>query len=395
MANINLMASGNWLPFNIKIAKALGSNNAAILLSELANRLQSYERNDTVDEYGWFYATHKSIEEYTNLTRRKQDAAIKLLIDSGLIETTLKGMPSKRYFRFTDNCNQVLDSLLTGCKKPTSKVVRNQQARLQETDKQGCKKPTNKIVRNQQQYILSNNTNNETKLNNTKSYVEKLDDYSKNDFQKDFQNDEIMNNESDLENQEKENHPPVADSPLKENAEAELTAMKAELAAMKQENERLAKKAAKANKNRGFEQTDEEQLQIAANPKKTSNKSKQSVATDEVIDYLNEKAGTRYRKNTVKTVSSVAARIEEYGVDVLKAIIDVKCLEWLGTKMQMYLRPDTLFNKTKCEIYANNLIQSQRVPVRPKQVKKRTIFNAEKMAALGQQVNEMAAAMGM
>jgi uncharacterized phage protein (TIGR02220 family) len=39
----------------------------------------------------------------------------------------------------------------------------------------------------------------------------------------------------------------------------------------------------------------------------------------------------------------------------LKAIVSLKCEQWTGTDMEKYLRPATLFNKTKCEQYLGEL----------------------------------------
>lgn len=78
----------------------------------------------------------------------------------------------------------------------------------------------------------------------------------------------------------------------------------------------------------------------------------------EVIAYLNEKAGTRFRvgENNLKFVR---ARLKEYSIDDLKKVVDVKVKEWKGTNMQQYLRPETLFNATKFESYINGLETKQ------------------------------------
>lgn len=78
------------------------------------------------------------------------------------------------------------------------------------------------------------------------------------------------------------------------------------------------------------------------------------IPFSEIIDYLNEKAGTRYRASTPKTQAHIRARWNEgYRLDDFKRVIDVKCDEWLNdTKMRKYLCPDTLFG-TKFEKYLN------------------------------------------
>lgn len=83
-------------------------------------------------------------------------------------------------------------------------------------------------------------------------------------------------------------------------------------------------------------------------------KKEEDIPFSEIIDYLNEKAGTRYRASTPKTQAHIRARWGEgYRIDDFKWVIDVKCDEWLNdTKMRKYLCPDTLFG-TKFEKYLN------------------------------------------
>lgn len=74
----------------------------------------------------------------------------------------------------------------------------------------------------------------------------------------------------------------------------------------------------------------------------------------QVISYLNEKAGTKFRPTTAKTKAMINARLTEgFTVDDFKVVIDKKCAEWIGDeKMEKYLRPETLFG-TKFEGYLN------------------------------------------
>jgi len=72
-----------------------------------------------------------------------------------------------------------------------------------------------------------------------------------------------------------------------------------------------------------------------------------------VIDYLNNKANKNFRPTTKKTQSLINARIKEgFTLDDFKKVIDTKCSQWLGTEMEKYLRPETLFG-TKFEGYLN------------------------------------------
>ena len=91
------------------------------------------------------------------------------------------------------------------------------------------------------------------------------------------------------------------------------------------------------------------------------NKSKENKSKEkkkdiiEIIDYLNEKAGTNYRANSSETVSHISARLSEgFTVGQFKQVIDKKCDDWLNdSRMKDYLRPQTLFG-TKFESYLNS-----------------------------------------
>ena len=94
------------------------------------------------------------------------------------------------------------------------------------------------------------------------------------------------------------------------------------------------------------------------NKKTTSSKNKKTYSNEvkEVVEYLNLKANRNYRPGTTKTKSLISARLKDYTVEDLKAVIDFKVGEWLeNEKMNKYLRPETLFNETKFENYINEL----------------------------------------
>ena len=73
----------------------------------------------------------------------------------------------------------------------------------------------------------------------------------------------------------------------------------------------------------------------------------------EIVEYLNKKSGKNYKPNTNKTIGLIKARHNE-GFSLLdfKSVIDKKCSDWIGTDMEKFLRPETLFG-TKFEGYLN------------------------------------------
>ena len=86
--------------------------------------------------------------------------------------------------------------------------------------------------------------------------------------------------------------------------------------------------------------------------------SKKGAAADQavetVISHLNELAGTHYRPTKADTIKLISARLKEgYTVDDLRLVVSYKSDEWMGTDMQKYLRPETLFRPSKFEGYLN------------------------------------------
>jgi|GEM_PF-1310222 len=76
----------------------------------------------------------------------------------------------------------------------------------------------------------------------------------------------------------------------------------------------------------------------------------------EIIDYLNDKVGTRYKPNTPLTVKLIRSRMKEgFAVSDFKFVIDKKVADWAGDcEMSKYLRPATLFG-SKFEGYLNQV----------------------------------------
>ncbi len=82
----------------------------------------------------------------------------------------------------------------------------------------------------------------------------------------------------------------------------------------------------------------------------------------EVIKYLNEKVGKHYQvtANSPGIEFARSRLIEGYTVDQLKFVVDVKTAEWKDNeKMRPYLRPSTLFQKTKCADYVQQKLSKQ------------------------------------
>lgn len=75
----------------------------------------------------------------------------------------------------------------------------------------------------------------------------------------------------------------------------------------------------------------------------------------EIIDYLNLKTNSNYRK-IEKNIKHISARLKEgYTLQDFYTVIDKKSQEWTGTEYEKFLRPETLFG-TKFDGYLNQKV---------------------------------------
>ena len=108
-------------------------------------------------------------------------------------------------------------------------------------------------------------------------------------------------------------------------------------------------------------------IDISSSIKKEYKESPQeSDFTADVVDYLNEMAGTHYRAGVAKTQSLIKARANEGFTEAdFRTVIDKKCADWIGTEYEQYLRPQTLFG-TKFESYLNGVPYNNRCQTQKK-----------------------------
>lgn len=109
----NLMNPSNTMSFNRFFAHAVGSNETIIYFS-LVSKWQYYMNNNMLDEEGFFYATATDIQESTTLTKRQQIPVINRLVEIGLIETKMAGLPKRKYFKVlaTENSAEILQQII-------------------------------------------------------------------------------------------------------------------------------------------------------------------------------------------------------------------------------------------------------------------------------------------
>lgn len=119
---------------------------------------------------------------------------------------------------------------------------------------------------------------------------------------------------------------------------------------------------AERGQSQGETEANQEQAESEPQPK-DKDKDKDTASSEastpkppyrEIVAYLNERAGTKYRHTTERTRRLIDARFREgFGEGDFRAVIDNRVAAWLGDEdMAQYLRPETLFG-SKFEGYLN------------------------------------------
>lgn len=107
------------------------------------------------------------------------------------------------------------------------------------------------------------------------------------------------------------------------------------------------KKKLECNVTRSVTVTDSNATDIEEDKEKDINisSSKEKELLNQIVDYLNTQTGKSFKASSKATQKHILARINEgYSLEDFKAVIDIKVKQWLGdSKMNMYLRPETLF----------------------------------------------------
>ena len=100
----------------------------------------------------------------------------------------------------------------------------------------------------------------------------------------------------------------------------------------------------------------QQDFKIIENKKEKSvpNKEHKEIAI-QVIEYLNSCADTTFSIKIGSNIDLICARLKEgYTLNDFKIVIDKKVQDWKGTDWAKFLRPNTLFAKTKIENYLNS-----------------------------------------
>lgn len=88
-------------------------------------------------------------------------------------------------------------------------------------------------------------------------------------------------------------------------------------------------------------------------------KEKEEIPYKEIIDCLNKFAKTNYRHTNQVTKDKIKARWNDgFRLNDFETVIKNKCSEWMGTDMEKYLRPKTLFGNN-FESYLNQKVSKE------------------------------------
>ena len=110
----DILKGEGFVIINKTIMKILGIDGA-LLLGELVSEYSYFEKSDQLTEDGYFFSKSENIENNTTLSYYKQNEALKVLQSWGFVETDLRGVPAKKYFKL--NLDEILKFTLTDFKK--------------------------------------------------------------------------------------------------------------------------------------------------------------------------------------------------------------------------------------------------------------------------------------
>jgi len=153
-AFFELLRSNGCIVVNKNLSKNIGLNEA-IIYSELVSRFLYFKEKNQLTDDGFFFNTVEDLEDGTTLNDYMQRKSINNLKELGLIETSLKNIPPKRYFKIIEN-TELLNSLIT--KKSNQEALRINSLNFKELNVKNLK-TNNTNDNNTKETNISINTN--------------------------------------------------------------------------------------------------------------------------------------------------------------------------------------------------------------------------------------------
>jgi hypothetical protein len=144
-----LRADGS-IVVNKRLMRSIGLEEA-VLYSELVSKHFYFEARQQLDDDGYFFNVSDNILYDTGLTAKRQSPVLAKLIEYGLVQTKVKGIPARKYFKINQDMK-----LLTNIMLQDSKI--NSLAQRQNLNRQKAKVDMPKgQCNNTNTIILSNN----------------------------------------------------------------------------------------------------------------------------------------------------------------------------------------------------------------------------------------------
>ena len=82
---------------------------------------------------------------------------------------------------------------------------------------------------------------------------------------------------------------------------------------------------------------------------------KARIMARRILTHLNKLANKNYRESDVNLDPIVRLLKDGFTEQDIMAVIAIQCRRRVGTKLEIYLRPETLFNKTKFNSYVGEV----------------------------------------
>ena len=142
----DLIRADGSIVINKNLCHGIGTYET-IVYSELLSRYNYFNIKEELDEDGFFYNTVDDFELATTLNGKEQKKSIDKLSKLGLIQTKLKGIPAKRYFKIIDDLSILLSYIEQG-KENMKLIIEKQQKEKERLAKR--KEESKQIKENQQ-----------------------------------------------------------------------------------------------------------------------------------------------------------------------------------------------------------------------------------------------------
>ncbi len=114
MQVLNLLRADSSITLNKMLLHGVGVDEA-IVYCELVSRFFYFADNLTPD--GYFFNTIIDLQKGTGLSGKRQRSAIRNLEKVGLLKTSLRGIPRKRYFKIETDIDVILAQISKGQEK--------------------------------------------------------------------------------------------------------------------------------------------------------------------------------------------------------------------------------------------------------------------------------------